>query len=100
MGLAPVVGVLLFFIFGHVLIIIGISLPLLHAVHGPVVVDVLLVALLRLALRRIDDLLLLLERVLAQRLLPEVGVVQRNFILLLCCTDTIATRVDGVAASP
>ena len=97
MGLAPVVGVLLLLIFGHVLVVVGIALPLLNAIHGTVVVDVLLVALLGLALRRIDNLLLLLQRVLAQRLLPEVGVVQRDLVLLLCCTDVI--RVDGVAAA-
>ena len=66
---------LFFFIFRYILVVVRVALPLLHAIHGPVVVDVLLVALFGLALRRVDNLLLLLERVLAQRLLPEVGVV-------------------------
>ena len=61
--------------------------------------NVFLVALFCFALRRIDNLLLLLQRVLAQRLLPEVGVVQRDLVLLLCGTDTVATRVDGVAST-
>ena len=87
---------LLLLVLRYIFIIIGVALPFLHAIHGTVVVDVLLVALLGLALRRVDNLLLLLERVLAQRLLPEVGVVQRDLVLLLCCTDTVATRVDGV----
>jgi len=67
--------VLLLFIFRYIFIIIGISLSFFHSIHGTVVVDVLLVALFGFALRRVDNLLLLLQRVLAQRLLPEVGVV-------------------------
>jgi len=75
--------VLLLLVFGHVLVVVRVALSFLNSVHGPVVVDVLLVALLRFPLRRIDNLLLLLECVLAQRLLPEVGVVQRDLVLLL-----------------
>ena len=89
---------LLFFIFGDIFVIIGVALALLHSIHGPVVVDVLFVALFCFSLRRINHLLLLLERVFAEGLLPEVGVVEGNFILLLCGMN-VATRVDGVAAS-
>ena len=66
---------LLLLVFGHVFIIIGVALPFLHAIHGSIIMNVLLVALFCFSLRRINNLLLLLERVLAQRLLPEVGVV-------------------------
>ena len=55
------------------------------------------ITLFGFALRRIDNLLLLLERILPEGLLPEVGVVQRDLVLLLCGMN-VATRVDGVAA--
>jgi len=87
---------LFFFIFGDVLVVVRVALSFLNSVHGPVVVDVLLVALLGLALRRIDNLLLLLEGIFPESLLPEVGVVQRDLVLLLR-GNGVATRVDGVA---